>query len=43
MCGQVVYGSYIRDPGDQQSLSAMVDYWVSPTAIKKEFEVARRK
>ncbi|XP_070190368.1 uncharacterized protein [Littorina saxatilis] len=40
---EVVYGSYITDPGDQQSLSAMVDYWVSPTAIKKEFEVARLK
>lgn len=38
---QVVYGSHITDPVDQQSLSAMVDYWVSPTAIKKEFEVAR--
>lgn len=40
---EVVYGSYVTDPGDQQSLSAMVDYWVSPTAIKKEFEVARLK
>ncbi|XP_076466964.1 uncharacterized protein LOC143298129 [Babylonia areolata] len=40
---EVVYGSYITDPGDQQSLSAMVDYWMSPTAIKKEFEVARLK
>ncbi|XP_025098007.1 LOW QUALITY PROTEIN: dynein gamma chain, flagellar outer arm-like [Pomacea canaliculata] len=40
---EVVYGSHITDPVDQQSLSAMVDYWVSPTAIKKEFEVARLK
>lgn len=38
---QVIYGSYCTDLIDQQSLGAMVDYWVSPTAVKKDFEVAR--
>ncbi|XP_067674368.1 uncharacterized protein [Haliotis asinina] len=40
---EVVYGNHITDSFDQQSLSAMVDYWVSPTAVKKDFEVARLK
>jgi len=38
---QVIYGSYSTDVNDQQSLGAMIDYWVSPTAVKKDFEVAR--
>ncbi|KAK6187606.1 hypothetical protein SNE40_005595 [Patella caerulea] len=40
---EVVYGSYITDPYDQLALSAIVDYWLSPQAIKKDFEVARLK
>ncbi|KAK3577475.1 hypothetical protein CHS0354_032326 [Potamilus streckersoni] len=43
MLSEVVYGSYFTDYYDQQSLSAIVDYWISPTAIKKDFEVARLK
>ncbi|XP_053397319.1 dynein axonemal heavy chain 5-like isoform X6 [Mercenaria mercenaria] len=43
MLSEVIYGSYSTDVNDQQSLSAMVDYWVSPTAVKKDFEVARLK
>ncbi len=38
---QVVYGSYVTDCFDQQSLSAMVDYWMWSTSVKKEFEVPR--
>ncbi|GFN75495.1 dynein beta chain, ciliary [Plakobranchus ocellatus] len=40
---EIVYGTYITDPYDQQSLCAMVDYWCSPNAVKKDFEVARLK
>ena len=36
-----MYGKGIRDEFDQQSLSAMVDYWISPAAVKKEFEASR--
>ena len=39
----MVYGSHSTDMNDQLSLSAMVDYWMSPTAVKKDFELARRK
>ncbi|ESO89151.1 hypothetical protein LOTGIDRAFT_229063 [Lottia gigantea] len=40
---EVLYGSHITDSYDQQSLCAIVDYWLSPQAIKKDFEVARLK
>ena len=43
MLSEVVYGSYSTDMYDMQSLSAMVDYWASQTAVKKDFEVARCK
>ncbi|XP_052807484.1 dynein axonemal heavy chain 5-like isoform X7 [Mya arenaria] len=43
MLSEVIYGSYSTDVNDQQSLSAMIDYWVSPNAVKKDFEVARLK
>ena len=39
----MVYGKAIRDEFDQQSLNAMVDYWISPAAVKKEFEASRGK
>ncbi|XP_041355189.1 dynein gamma chain, flagellar outer arm-like isoform X3 [Gigantopelta aegis] len=38
---ELVYGRYVTDSFDRQCLSALVDYWISPTAIKKDFEVAR--
>ena len=38
-----MYGTHITDPYDQQSLSAIIDYWCSPNAVKKDFEVARLK
>ena len=38
-----MYGKGIRDEFDHQSLSAMVDYWISPAAVKKEFEASRGK
>ena len=41
MLAEVIYGSYSTDMYDMQSLSAMVDYWASQTAVKKDFEVAR--
>lgn len=31
----------MSDSYDQQALSAMVDYWVSPLAVKKDFELSR--
>ena len=37
----VVYGKAISNEFDRQSLSAMVDYWISPAAVKKEFEASR--
>ena len=40
---QLVYGSYVTDPCDQLALGAMVDYWISPNAVKKDFELARCK
>jgi len=38
-----VYGSCISDDFDRQGLSALVDYWISPAAVKKEFEAAKSK
>ncbi|KAI8520697.1 hypothetical protein Bbelb_004510 [Branchiostoma belcheri] len=43
MLTEVIYGSYVSDEYDQQTLSAMVDYWMGPNAMKKEFEVPRLK
>ncbi|XP_028415382.1 dynein heavy chain 8, axonemal-like isoform X2 [Dendronephthya gigantea] len=43
MLAEVVYGKIIRDEFDQQSLNAIVDYWISPAAVKKEFEASRVK
>ena len=31
----------MSDAYDQQALNAMVDYWVSPLAVKKDFELSR--
>lgn len=39
---QMVYGGHIYDTYDQQALNAIVDYWVSPVAVKKDFELAKR-
>lgn len=38
-----MYGKGLSDEFDRQSLSAMVDYWISPAAVKKEFEASRSK
>ncbi|XP_066278010.1 uncharacterized protein [Branchiostoma lanceolatum] len=43
MLTEVIYGSYVSDEYDQLTLSAMVDYWMGPNAMKKEFEVPRLK
>ncbi|BFZ10055.1 hypothetical protein BsWGS_13094 [Bradybaena similaris] len=43
MLSEIVYGSHVTDIYDQQSLSAMVEYWCGPNALKKDFEVARLK
>lgn len=40
---QVVYGSSIREEFDRQAVSAMIDYWISPAAVKREFEAAKSK
>ncbi|KAK3735811.1 hypothetical protein QZH41_019912, partial [Actinostola sp. cb2023] len=43
MLTEVVYGSCVSDDFDRQGLSAMIDYWISPAAVKKEFEAAKTK
>ncbi|XP_048577711.1 dynein axonemal heavy chain 8 isoform X3 [Nematostella vectensis] len=43
MLSEVVYGSCVSDDFDRQGLSAIIDYWVSPAAVKKEFEAAKTK
>lgn len=43
LCSQLIYGGYVSDSYDQQALNAMVDYWVSPLAVKKDFELSRGK
>ena len=42
-CGkmQVVYGRGVSDEFDRQGLSAMIDYWISPAAVKREFEASK--
>lgn len=40
---QIIYGSHITDSYDQQAVSALVDYWLSPNAVKKDFEERRCK
>ena len=40
---QIIYGSHITDHYDQQAVSALVDYWLSPNAVKKDFEERRCK
>lgn len=40
---QVVYGKYVSSSQDQQILSAMIDYWISPFAVKKDFELPKSK
>lgn len=41
VCFQLIYGGYITDPYDQQTLAAMIDYWISPAAVKKDFELSK--
>ena len=31
------------DEFDRQGLSAMIDYWISPAAVKREFEATKSK
>ena len=40
---QVVYGRSMSDEFDRQGLSAMIDYWISPAAVKREFEATKSK
>lgn len=37
----MIYGNYVTDPTDQQTLASMVDYWISPLTIKKDFEIPK--
>ncbi|XP_052089132.1 uncharacterized protein LOC127725852 isoform X10 [Mytilus californianus] len=43
MMSEIIYGSHITDSYDQQAVSALVDYWLSPNAVKKDFEERRLK
>jgi dynein heavy chain len=43
LLAELVYGSFLSDSLDQLSLTAMVDYWISPNAVKRDFELPRRK
>ncbi|XP_071801693.1 uncharacterized protein [Asterias amurensis] len=38
---EMIYGSYIVDEYDQTNLSAIVDYWVGPNAVKKDYEATK--
>ena len=38
-----IYGKYLTEENDRATLAAMVDIWVSPNSIKREFEVMKRK
>ncbi|XP_070568705.1 dynein axonemal heavy chain 5-like isoform X4 [Ptychodera flava] len=38
---EIIYGSYITDDFDQQSLTALVEYWVGPNAVKRDFEATK--
>ena len=40
---ELIYGSYIVDEYDQTNLSAIVDYWVGPNAVKKDYEATKCK
>lgn len=33
----------MSDEFDRQALSAMIDYWISPAAVKREFEATKSK
>ena len=37
----MIYGKYITDPADQQVLTSMIDYWISPNAVKRDFELPK--
>lgn len=43
MLAEAVYGRNMSDEFDRQGLSAMIDYWISPAAVKREFEAAKIK
>lgn len=43
MLTEVIYGKTMSDEFDRQGLSAMVDYWISPAAVKREFEATKIK
>lgn len=43
MLTEVVYGRGVSDEFDRQGLSAMIDYWISPAAVKREFEASKIK
>lgn len=40
---QVIYGRSMSDEFDRQGLGAMIDYWISPAAVKREFEATKSK
>ncbi len=43
MLAEIIFGNYITDPVDQQCLNSVVDYWISPNAIKRDFELPKCK
>ncbi|XP_077863125.1 dynein axonemal heavy chain 5-like [Saccoglossus kowalevskii] len=40
---EITYGSHIMDDFDQVSLAALIEYWVGPNAVKREFEATKLK
>ncbi|XP_077977225.1 dynein axonemal heavy chain 8-like isoform X3 [Glandiceps talaboti] len=38
---EIIYGSYVIDDFDQQSLTALIEYWIGPNAVKKDFEATK--
>ncbi len=43
MLTEIIYGSHITNASDQINLSSVVDYWVGPNAVKREFEATKSK
>eukprot|EP00118_Oscarella_pearsei_P013596 m.109954 g.109954 ORF g.109954 m.109954 type:complete len:5180 (+) comp37381_c0_seq5:135-15674(+) len=40
---QLVYGSQVLDPNDYVIISAVVDHWLAPSSIKKEWDMFKSK
>ena len=43
MLTEIIYGSSITNASDQINLSSVVDYWIGPNAVKREFEGTKRE